>query len=488
MGLVCLFWFFEFPEVAEEQSRAGTFASLGLSNVYQAFVRPGGYFGAAAETDPLTHMWSLAVEEQFYLVWPLSLMALFQVSGAGQFQRNITLLMAVATMGSIAFCYWNSNAGYFMLVSRFGEFLAGVVALFFEGRFDDRPAVAEMVAMGGVVAIAAALVLVQNGTFFPGIKAFPVIIGSALLLVSGAKTRVAQVLQAKPLRYLGLVSYSLYLWHWPVLAASRYAKGALTEGRERLGLFLWSLSAACLSYFFVEQPVMSIKFQGSARQIVVFWVVPVLVVGLLFWTGPLYIAGSASAAPQVAGKNILKRAHQGQRPPLKRIKWCHDFSPECIQRGRRLKGNVTVLLIGDSQTEMLANWLWHAIKDTNRGFMYHACGGVLPGGKHLYHRKVQKTQTSACNKVWAMYARKPFIKTVVMTGLWSNPFFFAKTPEEILMSIAAFVRQLVKWGKQVVLIGEIPTFKVPPLCDGERLEKVVDFRSPHPRVSHPLFS
>jgi peptidoglycan/LPS O-acetylase OafA/YrhL len=219
-----------------------------------------GYFDHAAVEKPLLHTWSLAVEEQFYLALPLLLWALF-VRG-----RSIALpiVLGALALASFALSVWlihteRSANAFFMSPPRAWEFLVGsLVAI--EGFPVLRKALAQQIARGiALVLIAIPIFSLRQGPGFPGLNALSPCIGAAIFIWSGIGVSTQVRSRYSPfnvLKFFGQISYSLYLWHWPLFTFARFSKSSLVLDREdRIALFGLTVVISYLSWRFVEQPM-----------------------------------------------------------------------------------------------------------------------------------------------------------------------------------------------------------------------------------------
>ena len=194
-----------------------------ISNIY--FARAAGGYFETNDTLPLLHTWSLSVEEQYYFIWPIILMILLKF---GIKQKALILLLSVVALISFAgatvlaitdtpLAKWN----YYMLPSRVGELLIGsMLALLLNYGYQLRNK--NVWSLAGALLILISFVLVDGHSVFPGINALWACLGTAFILASAPNNIVNRALSIKPLTYIGLISYSLYLWHWPILAFIRY--------------------------------------------------------------------------------------------------------------------------------------------------------------------------------------------------------------------------------------------------------------------------
>jgi peptidoglycan/LPS O-acetylase OafA/YrhL len=246
-------------------ARVARSAALYVSNL-----RFGGgtnYFAAGAETSPFLHTWSLAVEEQFYLVWPLLAYACWRI-GSGSRRRAVWVL-AGAGAGSFAWAVLLVSRGdpwgFFAMPPRAWEFAAGALALWLPAEGLRRnPGRAAALGGLGLAAIAGGAVLFTQATPFPGFAALPPVLGTVAVLASGAAAPAgwpSRVLGSVPLRWLGRRSYSWYLWHWPVLVlAVAVFPGLSLAARIACGALALGLSDA--SYRWVERPARQSPWLG----------------------------------------------------------------------------------------------------------------------------------------------------------------------------------------------------------------------------------
>jgi peptidoglycan/LPS O-acetylase OafA/YrhL len=228
-------------------------AASGLFAANILFTQTAGYFAPGAQQNPLLHLWSLGVEEQFYLVWPalIALLSLKPLRGA---RATLALVLLVGSL-VLAQATIASNWAFFGLPMRAWEFLAGgVLSLGLVKPPQDRTT-ARLAGIIGGLAIAGSLIWLNEASAFPGLSAVPVCVGTALLVWSGSGVFPGLApLRWAPVVGLGKVSYSLYLWHWPLLVlAADVAQQPLTAP-QRLGLVGLALILAILTWRFVEQP------------------------------------------------------------------------------------------------------------------------------------------------------------------------------------------------------------------------------------------
>jgi peptidoglycan/LPS O-acetylase OafA/YrhL len=220
-----------------------------------------GYFDHAAVEKPLLHTWSLAVEEQFYLALPLLLWGLSRVAGG----RRIALpvVLGALALASFALSIWlmksdRSATAFFMSPPRAWEFLiGGLIAT--PGFPVLRNALAQQITRGiALVLIAIPVFSLRQGPGFPGFNALTPCIGAAMFLWSGIDMPLRTRSRYSPVnvvRFFGQISYSLYLWHWPLFTFARFSKSSLVlDAGDKVMLFAVTVLISYLSWRFVEQP------------------------------------------------------------------------------------------------------------------------------------------------------------------------------------------------------------------------------------------
>jgi peptidoglycan/LPS O-acetylase OafA/YrhL len=255
---VCLpfAWFWLLPNAIEQFSKSLIAVSTFTSNIL--FWRTAGYFDTATELKPLIHTWSLAVEEQFYVLFPLFLMLTRKLS-----KRYILGLLVLAFILSLAGAQWlsatNSSFNFYMLPTRGWELLIGVFIAFYLAHRNLKQHnhnIEQLGSLLGLLLIVYSVFAYNDRTPFPSVYGLAPTLGAALIIIFAThKTIVGKLLSTKIFVAIGLISYSAYLWHQPIFAFAR--ERSLYEPNLYImsGLVLMSLILAYLSWKYVENPI-----------------------------------------------------------------------------------------------------------------------------------------------------------------------------------------------------------------------------------------
>jgi len=233
--------------------------ALGFCTNIVLFFRTSDYLSGVTAPSSLRHFWSLAVEEQFYLLWPLVVFAALKYGKANWKKCLIgagALAGVASLVTSILITKGHPGAGYYLPYSRFWEISAGALLALAGSRVDKIPnLVRAMCGWVGIVAIISSAVIFSESTVFPGYAALLPVVATVLVLVAGsAKFGPVSLLSLEPMQSLGARSYSLYLWHWPLLVLIE-ARFGTPSAWGKAWIVVAALVLSAISYRAIEQPV-----------------------------------------------------------------------------------------------------------------------------------------------------------------------------------------------------------------------------------------
>ena len=329
---------------------AGFFANI-------QFWRESGYFDQSVTTKPLLHLWSLGVEEQFYLVWPLVLASLYPVR---RFWRALVAITVASFAANLALTYRFESAAFYLPFTRLWELTLGSVLACYAARSDGRVSrspkpMNHIVSIAGLALILFAIIFITGGTGFPGWPATLPVVGAFLLIAAGPDAWINNViLSRRPLVWIGLISYPLYLWHWPLLTFA--SSLGIQSPWARIGIAGVSIVLSWLTYRLIETPV---RLGPAARWkpiVCLTSLAAVASVGAIIWRTDL--SPVRLAAPPFGG-DLADNSSSYYRPcsdPVKRIDPPLNLCSETIE------SPASAAVFGDSH----ADSIFHGIAQEDR--------------------------------------------------------------------------------------------------------------------------
>jgi peptidoglycan/LPS O-acetylase OafA/YrhL len=430
-----------------------------------------GYFDTSAQLKPLLHLWSLSIEEQFYLLWPLLLLVV---------TRKL-LLVLVAIGASFAANVWltdhNQTAAYYLPITRFWQIAAGALLAIRPVRL--APDRAELASLIGAVLCVGSVIVLAAGVGYPGWPGLVPTVGAALVIAGGPGTLVGRALGWRPAVAIGLISYPLYLWHWPVLAYLRTLNADPPAWAIVLAVLL-SVALAAATYRWVERPL---RHPQRARAKAKGLAVSMTALGALGLAAapvaahiPRLHDGIARSAAMTADLKLhdLSGFARCQSPQLRAIP---DMS-FCLESG----APPSAALLGDSHAVHFYRALVAA--DRDRGWLLLTKSWCPPlYGVHVHGPTVDCRP--AMDAAIDALAKEQAIKTVVLSFYagYAHTVDLAfdhkhpdscpsrthvehpqarDKPEALLIGLRATVERLVAAGKRVTIMLDVPELPFRP--------------------------
>jgi peptidoglycan/LPS O-acetylase OafA/YrhL len=451
-------------------------ALLSCSNIL-AWSRDN-YFAATTDQNPLLMTWSLGVEEQFYLLFPVLMLLMARVR-----RKTIFLLVLLVAVSSFALSVVGTSrfltATFYLLPTRAWEIAAGVLMAIYQRGRDPRTLYfgqrfADLASAIGLVFIAVSIFLYNSQTSFPGIAALLPVLGSVLLLGS-PNSRINRVfLSSRPLTFIGRISYSLYLWHWPLLSFAHILSDRPLTVPMGCTIAAISVLPAWLSYKFVEQPFR--KSKTPTRPLLLRYALVIV----CFMIPGLVFAATHGLPHRFTALAAIDSSHNSDEP------YCFgtespNLSSACIDTK---DPRPAIAIIGDSH----ANALTPALRQLAQANGYKtyvltkASCPPLVGVARTMATLAEEQECVAYNaNVLTLLENDPHVQKVIITAYWAGPEIDsvvytrptgkksvdeqarAETYTNLEQGLEETIQSLQHAGRQVILVRDVPVFGFDPM-------------------------
>lgn len=398
------------------------------------FAAQSDYFAPSSFELPLLHTWSLAVEMQFYLLLPVVVVLLRP--------HHLTYALSIVLFAALAIFELSTDTGhgteiYFLLWPRVPEFLAGSLLAALPISVGQRQkSRIDVVAVFGFILLFGSAFLLSDDSIFPGVRALPVVIGTACLIASQGST-INSLLSTRPFVWIGDISYSLYLWHWPVLAITRYTTGNYTIPLEWVPIALAAtLIFSFISYRLVENPF---RVRDAALG------PPVGVMALVF----LVLAASF-------GSSHLNKQLDPELPTsLTRYaspdEICHGQIIGNCARGAS-EASVSIFLIGDSHAAQLNRFADVIGESLGAQFKVITASSCIPIPDFDVERIATWAQAPCRSQAIEVERMLSEVDAVVLAGKWS---YHTASPV-FREALYGFLEQVTGNGTPLLVLAQLP--------------------------------
>ncbi len=446
-------WFVLFNDELKQLGNHLLRAAAFLSNFI--LWHESGYFDNAAETKPLLHLWSLGIEEQFYIVWPLIVWALWRLK-AWRWQ----LMCALAAASFVWNVYQSQHDlthDFYSPLTRFWELLCGALLAYRTVVIGASDKTAQLRTALGAALLVIAIVWIDADKRFPGIWALLPVMGAVLVISGDGQTWIGKTLFANRFAvWIGTISYPLYLWHWPVFSYARIVEGGTPSVEFRFVALCASVVLAWLTFKWVEKPI---RFGWQFR-----YKTGALVLGMLAIGALGYSANKTNGFPD---RPVMKEQKVFNVGDIGHDAF-HDYygkhfftcaDPVIQKDAGNWKGvvrcfqshanrPVTLLLLGDSHSEHLFLGVAEQLPHINVGFYGK---GALPF--------LSKDEFKL---IFDHVLHNPDIKQVVVTAMWASRLSEVNKEATLVSELGRTVQALQSSGKKVYLGDDIPKFGFDP--------------------------
>ncbi|MGO7540715.1 acyltransferase family protein [Rhizobium ruizarguesonis] len=432
-------YFTMLPDESLRVFKSVTSSALFASNAYFYFTT--GYFDDSSEFNPVLHTWSLSVEEQFYVFFPLIVM-LASRYGRRATGMAIAGLFAVSIIASIITVPINRSAAFYLVQYRAWELLVGsLIAGPALTKFADTRLNNVLSAIGALLICLSALLLSKTSEF-PGLMALPATAGTALIIWAGPSTLVSKLLSLRVATSIGLISYSLYLWHWPIWVFSNQY-GAWEHGWQLVPIAL-SFIVAYVSWRFVETPFRTMRYRPLVS--VAAGAASIACVAMLAFVGQL-------AADQMKEDNpaVERVAEFADYDPSKAFRsgQCFLTSNDGIEKYDRdaclalSKNQQNIALVGDSHAAHLYPGL-RALSEAN------VIQANASGCRPTLDAEGEERCIELMNYMFKEFLPSHKVDVLVLAGRW--------TKDDVKL-IRKTVDYLSPFAKKMVVFGPVAEYK-----------------------------
>ena len=467
--LVCLpmSWWLMLPIDAEAMAKSTLWSIIAMANIYFWREVTTDYFAPQSALMPLLHLWSLGVEEQFYVLWPLALMTLWKFVPHRARTLAIVLSVLMVFCSTLLAEYYiatqKTRFAYYMLPARAGELAAGAALSLawpkFAGRFHYSVIFSHCSAALAWCLLAASFLFLSEDQPFPGYRSLLPILSAILFIAAGHVSN--RNIWLRPLctpasLWLGRCSYSAYLWHWPVLAWWRYLWGQPSFA-EGLTLLIWVLLIAGVSQHWIEAPARRARMSWK-RTLCLYFLLPAAVLGII----SLLMARGEQWGIALYPKNQLEGwdSLKGNMQPVHRLNWvCQRHildsktltNPLC-EFGVEGAKPAEIMLLGDSHAGHFAPLIRYAAEIQGvrvRSVALGSCA-TLPGS---LMGVVSENRLSACEEgMRQILARAEDFPLLIIGGAWKD---YARRDPRVWNRLEEYLESLTKRGHKIWLLPHV---------------------------------
>ena len=445
--VICFFTYLPYDYKANLKNAESSI--LFLSNIFYWYNSPS-YFDASADTNLFLHTWSLSVEWQFYLVYPFVLLLFNKLfKNRSTFSTAFIIFTLIFFAGSIATSnFYNSSFSFYMLPTRAWEMLLGGVAFFADGKIKNSTG-QKTLAIAGYLLILSGFFILNESLLWPGFYTLIPVTGAFLVIIANYSNFMP--VKQNSLQFIGKISYSLYLWHWPVYVISQYY--GLGTGVVAVVVYsILSISLAYVSYKYVE----SIQF--NSKRVVVLSLA-VLLAGiysvdyfnanrLLYSNKTLLLANNIGIKQKPFYNQYRKDTCFAESMRIYKKKPCLCFEP----------GKKNILLIGDSHLAQLSQSLREEFADDNLHFLQATAPATLPTIKSYYNKKNNLRELMDFTYHDFIPKNAGRIDGVIISANWAGQRVMDQ--DSILYGIKEAIVYLKRYNIPVVIVGQTERYSV----------------------------
>ena len=487
--LLCLGygWLILLPNEYQQLGKHVAAGTLFIQNI--VFWQESGYFDTAANLKPLLHLWSLAVEEQYYIFFPPILLLVWKRKWP--LVLILSILLVASMIGNLVMSVQNRASDFFLTPYRAWEFLGGSLLAWWHydrGHEDDIPLHRQALSLGGIILLGLGLIFIHKNHPYPGWRALLPVAGTLLLMEGGGSSWVNRTILSNSIMvWIGLISYPLYLFHWPALSFVHIVKAGKPDN-----IAIWSALAVTfvltvITYYLIER---SIRYSRSPRVVALLTsaFITTGILGSLVWVG--YIRDSQSAEVKASLRWIADNDY------FAGLKSDPRFEPISVHFIG--KGEPHTVFLGDSNMQQYAPRL-NRLMETDSRFQNTSVILVTKEGVPVIPG-ITRADWPVCTSLLPVFRRVlneyPQVKSIVIASQW-NRYLFQESQkkysvdgylvgsrqgtEAALTNLEKMIAGLIQEGYSVTLLLNPPTgIALSPKGRIERSFHGVRLRDAHP--------
>lgn len=475
-------WVSLYPQEFQQVNKHIIAGAAFVANI--VFWSESGYFDTASFSKPLLHLWSLGIEEQFYIFWPLIIVL--------SWRRKFNILYVSVIICAISFLlnvskfHADPSAAYYSPLTRFWEMLLGSILAWinfkkiqiFNTENSDKHAISNFASIIGFALIVIGLIVVSEKVYYPGFYALLPTIGACLLIASGENAIINRyLLSNKYMIYIGVISFPLYLWHWPLLSYARIIHSGDLSVVIAISMIAISIILASMTYHLVEKPI---RFGGvPAFRVTSLCLIMILVSSVAFYTykkeglkNREFVSINAPIESGFDGGDTgLTDSGCGIQNPEQQA-----LMPNCFHDNR---GNIKYAMIGDSKSAALIYGALRTSTDHGRWLLIGGNGKngpVVPVlSDSTIYSKYKDVSTIAIKAIGDNNDVKYVVFVNSTRGLFSidddstiEPLKDSPYYREAEDGYSRAIEYFISKGKKVVIVIDNPTLARPEDCLNRR--------------------